>query len=111
MKPFRRFVLACRGFAIYGTAHADLLFTCVASVPVQTLVACLCRSAYAVAWRRRLPPYLESPPVYDRPKSFTDRGPCLPVELVVRGTRHSTTELMLTRGWILYILRPVNNLS
>ena len=40
----------------------------VASVRVQTMVACICRSACAVASRRRLPPYLESPPVRDRPK-------------------------------------------
>ena len=66
MKPFRRFVLACRGFAIYGTARADLLCTCVAGVRVQTLVAFICRSACAVAWRRRLPPYLDSPSVCDR---------------------------------------------
>ena len=32
---------------------------------VQTLVACICRSARADAWRRRLLPYLESPPVCD----------------------------------------------
>ena len=63
MKPFWRFVLSCRDFAIYGTARAELLCTCVASVRVQTLVACFCRSACAVAWRRHLPPYLESPPV------------------------------------------------
>ena len=34
----------------------------VASVLVQTLVANICRSAYADAWRRRLLPYIESPP-------------------------------------------------
>ena len=34
-----RFVLACRSFAINGTARAELC-TCVASVRVQTLVAC-----------------------------------------------------------------------
>ena len=68
MKPFSRFVLACRGFAIYGTARSELLCTCVASVRVQTLVAGICRSACAVPWRRRLLPYFESPPVCDRPK-------------------------------------------
>ena len=65
MKPFGRFVLASRDFAIYGTARAELLCVCVcvcvASVRVQTLVACICRSVCAVAWRGRLPPYLESP--------------------------------------------------
>ena len=54
---------------MYGTARAELLCTCVARVRVQTLAACICRSAYAVAWRRRLPPYLESPPACDRPTS------------------------------------------
>ena len=60
-----QFVLACRGFAISGTVHAELLCTCVASVRVQTLVACICRFACAVAWRQRLSPYLESPPACD----------------------------------------------
>ena len=32
------------------------------------VLACTCRSACAVAWLRRLPPYLESPPVCDRLK-------------------------------------------
>ena len=36
---------------------------CVYSVRVQTLVASICRSAYAVVWRQRLPSYLKSPPV------------------------------------------------
>ena len=44
----------------YGTARAELLCTCVASLRVQTLVACICRSACIVASRRRLLPYLES---------------------------------------------------
>ena len=51
MKPFWRFVLACRGFAICETARAEVLYTCVASVRVQT---CIRRSACAVNWRRRL---------------------------------------------------------
>ena len=29
--------------------------------------ACICRSAYAVVWRKRLPTYLQSLPVCDRP--------------------------------------------
>ena len=40
---------------------------CVARVRVQTLVACICRSACADAWHRRSPPYLESPPVCEWP--------------------------------------------
>ena len=63
MKPFSQFVRASQDFAMYGTARAELLCACVAGVRVQTLVACICRSACAVAWRRRLPPSLESPPV------------------------------------------------
>ena len=49
MKPFWRFVHTCRGFAIDGTARAELMCTCVASVRVQMLVACICRSACTVA--------------------------------------------------------------
>ena len=45
----------CPGFAIYAMAHAELLCTCVASVQVQMLVACICRSARAVAWRQCCP--------------------------------------------------------
>ena len=67
---------------MYGTARAELLRTCVASMRVQTLVACICRSACAVAWRRRLPPYLESPPVYDRPKVGRTQG------ALIQGKRH-----------------------
>ena len=54
MKLFGRFVLACRGFAMYGTARAELLCMCVASVRVQTLEVCICRSACAVAACRRI---------------------------------------------------------
>ena len=69
-----------RDFAIHGTARAELLCTCVASVRLQTLVACICRSASADAWRRRLPQYLESPPVCDRPKETTrSDGPLVSV--------------------------------
>ena len=51
---------------MYGTAHTELL--CVwCYLRVQTLVACICLSAWAVAWRRRPPPYFESPPVCDGP--------------------------------------------
>ena len=60
---------------MYGRAHADLLCTCVASVRVQTLVACICRCACAVAWRQRLPPYLEPLSVCDRPKSAVVQFP------------------------------------
>ena len=40
---------------------------------VQTLVACICRSACDVARRRRLPPHLDSPSVCDRPLRNLDR--------------------------------------
>ena len=53
---------------MYGTARADLLCTCVATMQVQMLVACICCSASAVAWHQHLPPYFESLPVCDRPK-------------------------------------------
>lgn len=69
MKLFWWFVLASWDFAIslYGTAHTELLCVCVASKQVQMLVACICHSACAVAWRQHLPPYLKSPPVCNRP--------------------------------------------
>ena len=42
---------------------------CFASVQVQALAACIYRFACADAWPRRLPPYLESPPVCDGPNT------------------------------------------
>ena len=44
---------------------------CVASVRVHTSIVCICRSDYAVARRRCLPPYVKSPPVCDGPNVDT----------------------------------------
>ena len=41
---------------------------CVASVGLQTLVACICLSTYANAWRWLLPPYFELSAVCNGPK-------------------------------------------
>ena len=41
MMPFWRFVPVCWGFAINGTASTELQCTCIASVWVHTLVACV----------------------------------------------------------------------
>ena len=55
---------------------------CVASVRVHTLVARICRSACAVAWRRRLPPYLELPWVCDGPyNSLRGKRVCVLVHM------------------------------
>ena len=56
---------------MWNSARWTAVYVC-RCVRVQTLVACICRYACAVAWRWRLPPYLESPPVCDRPNGFFD---------------------------------------